>query len=375
MRMLADGGHQAYFVGGCVRNALLDLPVADIDIATDARPQRVLDLARAAGIKAVPTGVEHGTVTLVTDAPHEVTTFRRDVETDGRRAVVAFSDDMAEDAARRDFTMNALYADAAGAVHDPLGGLPDLRARRVRFIGDAAERIAEDGLRVLRFFRFSAIYGDPAQGLDADGLTAVAAADTALDPVSRERIGSEVVKLLDAADPAPAVAVMQRTGVLERALPGAHADTLPVLVHLERRAGLAPRWQRRLAALGDGDRAAALRLSRADARHLEQVRTCLGDALPDHAAAERFGAGVAEDAALIRAAALGAPLAPDWRAGIDAGAAARFPLKAADLMDRYGPGPALGAALNRLHATWVDSRFTLDKAALLDRDAQDARRP
>ncbi|MHA3978238.1 CCA tRNA nucleotidyltransferase [Halovulum sp. GXIMD14794] len=372
MRVLTDAGHQAYFVGGCVRNALLERPVSDIDMATDAHPEQVLKLAEAAGIKAVPTGIDHGTVTLVTDEPHEVTTFRRDVETDGRRAVVAYSKDIAEDAARRDFTMNALYADGTGTVVDPIGGLPDLNARRVRFIGDAAERIAEDGLRVLRFFRFSAIYGDPAQGLDPEGLAAVAEADEALVPVSRERIGSEVAKLLGAEDPAPAVAAMAQTGILARALPGAVADTLPVLVHLEGRAGVPIRWLRRLASLGNGDRADALRLSRADARYLEHVRECLDGALPDHAAAERFGAEVAEDAALIRTASLEMPLPPDWRDGIEVGSTAVFPLSARDLMDVYHPGPELGAELKRLHSAWVESQFTLDKAALL---AQAARRP
>ena len=152
---LTDGGAQALFVGGCVRNALLGVPVSDIDIATDARPERVVQLAEKAGIKAVPTGIDHGTVTLVSGGvPHEVTTFRRDVETDGRRAKIAYSDRVEEDAARRDFTMNALYARPDGTVLDPLGGLPDLRARRVRFIGRAEDRIREDYLRSLRFFRF-----------------------------------------------------------------------------------------------------------------------------------------------------------------------------------------------------------------------------
>jgi len=160
-RALTEGGAQALFVGGCVRNALLGAPVSDIDITTDAHPERVMALAAAAGIKAVPTGIAHGTVTLVANSiPHEVTTFRRDVETDGRRAVVAFSDSIHEDAARRDFTMNALYARPDGTVLDPLDGLPDLQARRVRFIGDATDRIREDYLRSLRYFRFHAWYGD-----------------------------------------------------------------------------------------------------------------------------------------------------------------------------------------------------------------------
>ena len=156
-RVLGDAGHQIYFVGGCVRNALLGLPDSDVDMSTDATPTRVMALASDAGIKAIPTGIDHGTVTLVVNgAPFEVTTFRRDVATDGRRAVVAFSTDIADDAARRDFTMNALYADAAGRLIDPLDGIEDLHAGRVRFILNPDDRIKEDYLRTLRFFRFSA---------------------------------------------------------------------------------------------------------------------------------------------------------------------------------------------------------------------------
>ncbi|MGY9039283.1 MAG: CCA tRNA nucleotidyltransferase, partial [Rhodobacterales bacterium] len=164
-----DGGHVIYFVGGCVRNALLGVADSDVDMSTNALPERVMALAARAGLKAVPTGVEHGTVTVVSGGKgFEVTTFRRDVETDGRRAVVAFSDSIIDDALRRDFTMNALYADAQGRVIDPLESLPDLRARRVRFIEDAAQRIREDYLRTLRYFRFCAWYADPAEGFSPD---------------------------------------------------------------------------------------------------------------------------------------------------------------------------------------------------------------
>ena len=208
-------------------------------------------LAAAAGLAAVPTGIDHGTVTLLSDGqPFEVTTFRRDVETFGRHATVAFSTDIAEDAARRDFTMNALYAEPDGTLVDPLGGLADLRARRVRFVGDPARRIAEDYLRILRFFRIHAWYGDPAGGLDPEGLAACAALQEGLDSLSRERVGAEIAKLLAARDPAPAVAAMAATGILARVLPGADPRALAPLVHLEAGAGLAPRWQRRLAALG-----------------------------------------------------------------------------------------------------------------------------
>ena len=248
---LTGAGHQALLVGGCVRNALLGRPVADIDLATDARPEAVIDLARRAGLKPVPTGVEHGTVTVVAEGrPFEVTTFRRDVATDGRRATVAFSTDLAEDAARRDFTMNALYCRPDGALVDPLGGLADLRAGRVRFVGDPAARIAEDYLRILRFFRIHAWYGDPAGGLDPEGLAACAALQEGLARLSRERVGAEMTKLLAAADPAPAVAAMAAAGILGRVLPGADARALAPLVHAEAAAGAAPRWQRRAAALG-----------------------------------------------------------------------------------------------------------------------------
>lgn len=366
MRMLEEGGHQAWFVGGCVRNDLLGVPVSDIDIATDARPETVVRLAEAAGLKPVPTGIDHGTVTVVSGhVPHEVTTFRRDVETDGRRAVVAYSNSIAEDAARRDFTMNALYAGLSGRIEDPVGGLADLAARRVRFIGDAVTRIAEDGLRILRFFRFHAHYGDPQSGLDPEGLAAVAASLDRIAPVSRERIGAELAKLLSAADPAPAVAAMAASGVLARVLPGADPRPLGPLVHLEQVEEISPRWQRRLAVLGGVDWQDALRLSRADLRLLDAIRAAADEAAAPAAAAYRHGADAARDGVLVAAASLGGAPPAGWRTGIAAGAAARFPVRAADLIDRHGETPALGAALKRLEQVWIDSGFALDRDALL----------
>lgn len=361
---LAAGGWRAYYVGGCVRDALLGRKASDIDVATDALPEAVIAAARAAGIKAVPTGIEHGTVTLVhAGAPVEVTTFRRDVETDGRRAVVAFTDDLAEDARRRDFTMNALYATPLGEVVDPLGGLTDLRARRLRFVGEPAERIAEDALRILRFFRFHAWYGDPERGLDAEALAACAAASEAVDGLSRERVGAETAKLLAAPDPAPAVAAMAACGVLARILPGAEATALGPVVHGEGLAGLGPDWRRRLAALGwQADWPERLRLSRGDARAFEAIRAALDVDEALAASAYRHGAEAARDAALIRAAAMGWPPPGDLAAETARGAAARFPLRAADLGLE---GPALGAALKRLEATWIASDFTLDRKALV----------
>lgn len=359
---LTSAGWQALPVGGCVRNALLGVPVTDVDIATDARPKTVSDLAEKAGFKVVPTGVEHGTLTVVADhQPFEVTTFRRDVETDGRRAVVAFSNHLEEDAARRDFTMNALYAQADGTVIDPLGGLADVRARRVRFVGDPAARIREDYLRILRFFRFHAWYGNPCDGLDPEGLAACADLSAGIETLSRERLGSEMRKLLSAPDPAPAVAAMAQAGVLLQVLPGADPRALSPLVHLE--GAIDPDWTRRLAALGGEDPAERLRLSRAEARDLDTLRQSLAEADTPATLGWRLGQRRGADAILLRAALAGAPPPSDWQAEIARGAAAVFPVRAADLPGLAGA--ELGARLKQLEARWVASGLRATKAQLL----------
>lgn len=362
-RVLEDAGHQALFVGGCVRNALMGVPVSDIDIATDAVPQTVSMLAENAGFRVVPTGIDHGTVTVIADGlAHEVTTFRRDVDTDGRHAIVAFSDRVEEDAARRDFTMNALYADRQGVVIDPLGGLPDLLARRVRFVGEPGARIAEDYLRILRFFRFYAHYGDPSSGIDAEGLSACAANSASIETLSRERVGAEMRKLLAAPDPAPAVASMAAAGVLAGVLPGADGRALGPLVHLE--GGCPPRWLRRLAVLGGQDVADRLRLSRRDNADLGRVRDEIGGVLTPAALGFVLGDALGTDAVLARAALMEQPVPPGWAAEVARGAAAEFPLRAADLIDRV-QGPALGAALDAARQRWLASNLTLTRAQLL----------
>lgn len=360
---IEGAGHRALFVGGCVRNALLGVPVADVDIATDARPDVVAQLAADAGFRVVPTGIDHGTVTVIAaGVPHEVTTFRHDVETDGRRAVVAFAADVAEDAARRDFTMNALYADARGRVIDPLGGLPDLVARRLRFVGDAHQRIREDYLRILRFFRFHAHYGDPEGGMDAEALAASAELAEGLDGLSRERIGAEMRKLLAAPDPAPAVAAMAQAGALARVLPGSDARALAPLVHLE--GGLTPRWQRRLAALGGQDVAARLRLSRAEAAEIAALGDAVGRGWSPAALGWKLGVSGGQDAMLLRAVLLESPLPPDWQAEVARGAGSIMPVAAADLMPGL-QGAALGVRLKELEALWLASDLQLTKDALL----------
>ena len=363
LQVLAKAGHRGLFVGGCVRNALMGLSFNDVDIATDALPQTVTNLAETAGFRVIPTGLAHGTVTVIADGcAHEVTTFRRDVATNGRHAVVAFTDSIALDAARRDFTMNALYADAAGRIIDPLDGLGDVMARRVRFVGDAQARIREDYLRILRFFRFYAVYGDQTAGIDAEGLAACAANGDGIAALSAERVGGEMRKLLAAADPAPAVCSMAQAGILARVLPGADAIALAPVIHLE--AGIAPRWQRRLVVLGGQDVAQRLCLSKAETGSVSRVRAAIETVLSPAALGWRLGGIEATDAVLCRAALLQQPLPYDWRRDIDRGTTASMPVSASDLMPALA-GPALGDALRQMEQRWLASDLTLTKEQLL----------
>jgi len=363
--MLTGAGYQALFVGGCVRNALLQAPVADIDISTDALPDEVMRLAQAAGLKAVPTGIEHGTVTVVSGSiPHEVTTFRRDVESHGRHATVAFSTDVTEDARRRDFTMNALYADATGRVIDPLGGLEDLVARKVRFIEEPAARIKEDYLRILRFFRFFAWYGDPENGIDPEGLAACAAHTDGLARLSRERVGSELLKLLAAKTPVQSVASMRQAGVLMTVLEGADDKALGPLVHFETEWHLPPDPIRRLAALGGENLQEALRLSKVQARRLDKLRGAIGSGQGLGELAYREDAAFALDAALLRSAIFELPAPENASEDIAKGAEAVFPISAEDLDGLTGR--ALGDRLKALEYQWIASGFTATRDALLE---------
>lgn len=359
LSMLQTGGHRALIVGGAVRNALLDQPVGDVDIATDAAPERVVTLARAAGLKPVPTGIDHGTITVVAKGtPFEVTTFRRDVETDGRNAIVAFSDQIEDDAARRDFTMNALYADASGRVLDPVGGLPDLQTRTLRFVGSPAARIREDYLRILRFFRFLAWYGDRAAPGTVEAITAER---SGLPRVSAERIGAEMRKLLAAPNPAPALALMAETGVLPQILPDADPTPLSALIDAEAAHGIPPDWLRRLAAMSASDAPERLRLSRAETAQLTALQRA--ESLTIDEAAFRHGARTARDSALIRLA-KGGSLPRDWIDRIDRAASAPLPISAADLMPDL-TGPALGQGLKAAEHAWIASGFSAPRDVLI----------
>jgi poly(A) polymerase len=373
-------GEEARVVGGAVRNALLQLPVHEIDMATTAVPEEVVRRVEAAGWKAVPTGIEHGTVTVVIGGtPFEVTTLRQDIETYGRKAKVVFGRDWTADAQRRDFTVNALSASADGTVYDYVGGLADIAARRVRFIGDPAKRIAEDYLRILRFFRFHAWYGVGAP--DPDGLHACIAARAGLENLSRERVRMELLKLMLAPHAMPALAVMAEAGLLGAVLGG-----VPLLascentVKVEAAMTLPADAVRRLGALGvlvaeDAERLAErLRVSNAEAERLRALDRWwrVSPANGDHAARAllyHLGPVSFVDRVLIawsRSQAGAADRA--WRelASLPQRFTAPvFPLKAADLISRgLAAGPALGAALRLAEELWIAADFPLDRAAL-----------
>ena len=365
-KAVSAGGARIYFVGGCVRDALLGLDGADVDLATDAAPATVIELAEAAGLKAVPTGIEHGTVTVVSGGKgYEVTTFRRDVETHGRHATVSFSKDIRDDALRRDFTMNALYASADGHILDPLGsGTVDCLNRRIRFIEDASTRIREDYLRILRYFRFHAWYAAQDAGFDADALSAIASNIDGLETLSAERVGSEVMRLLSAPDPAPAVASMRQTGVLSILLPGADDQFLAPVVHLETSMGLLPDAVLRLAALGGQDVADRLRLSRKQRQYLDTLTDLTGSNLGLAEISYRYDSRVAMSISVVRAAMAGQPMPVDVAQQIELGSNAVFPVSPADLMPAF-QGKSLGDALAALEARWIASSFQLSREELM----------
>jgi len=382
----------ARFVGGAVRNTLIGEPVGDVDIATPLVPDEVMRRLKAAGLSAVPTGIEHGTVTAIAHGkPFEVTTLRRDVETDGRRAVIAFSTDWREDALRRDFTMNALYAGEDGAVYDYFGGVTDLMARRVRFVGDARTRIREDYLRILRLFRFHAWYG--VGEIDAGALAAAIAEKDGLKKLSGERVQKELLRLLEAKNPLPAIAVMTDAGIVAEILPpGINLVRLQRLLSIEAANALAADAGSRLSALLP-DSTQALRSIAGQLRLSNAARDRLIEAadtddritvsLPQSDARKllyRLGAQRFADQTLRQWAGSGAP--PDdsaWRALLflaQSWTRPVFPLDGNDVMSLgIDEGPQIGIALREVEAWWVDQDFAPGRTALLERLRQTIIKP
>jgi poly(A) polymerase len=380
---LTADGQAVLFVGGCVRDALIGRPVGDIDIATPDPPETVIDLLERARLKAVPTGIEHGTVTAVSGhRPFEITTLREDVETYGRRARVAFTDDWTADAARRDFTMNAMFCAPDGTVYDPFGGWADLKAGHVRFVGDADARVREDYLRLLRFFRFHARYGQGAP--DAEALRAAERHADKLATLAAERIHHELLKFLEAADPGPAARVIHDRAILQHVLPEArHAERLRALAAIEREQGVALAPLRRLAAwldLREADRLGErLRLAKKEDRHLRQLAApaeAVRADMPAHRLRRplhRLGAPLTRDLYLLDAAdraargqcldaaALGAGLREiaAWRPK-------RLPVDGGDVKALgVPPGPRIKRLLAAVEDWWIDRDFAPGRDACL----------
>jgi poly(A) polymerase len=376
-------GEEARVVGGAVRNALLGHTPVEIDIATTAEPPEVIRRAEAAGFKAIPTGIDHGTITVVVaGAAIEVTTLRQDVETFGRKARVQFGRDWKADAERRDFTMNALSASRDGIIHDYVGGIADLKARRVRFIGDPAVRIAEDYLRILRFFRFHAAYGrgEP----DAAGVRACIGARDGLETLSRERVRMELLKIMTAAGAGPVLTVMMEAGLLSAVLGGvALTPAFVRMAALEQALELTPEPIRRLAALAvsiveDAERLwTRLRLTNSEHHRLVSMAQNWWQIAPDMDQSQartllyRLGSTRFADRVLLSWARSGAAAtAPDWRALAtlpQRWTPPAFPLRAGDLMARgVAKGPALGRALATAEARWIAAGFPSDRAVIAE---------
>jgi poly(A) polymerase len=393
LAVLADGGEAARVAGGAVRNALIGQPVADIDIASTCLPQETIRRAEAAGFKAVPTGIEHGTITVVVGGkPYEITTLRADIETDGRRAKVSFGRDWKADAERRDFTINALYAEADGTVIDLVGGVADIEARRLRFIGDPEARIREDFLRILRFFRFFAWYGDGRP--DAEGLKACARLKEGLGQLSAERVWSELKKLLSAPDPSRALLWMRQASVLTSVLPESEKwgiDAIHRLARSGKDLGWTPDPLLRLEAIVPPDAtrmkvlAERLKLSTSEADRLRHwaLTAAVDPKTSEGELAKKLYLGDREgfvDRLRLSLASARARAVEDNDALLEAGGFSRllafaakwekplFPLKGADLTKLgASPGPKLGAVLKNLEREWIEAGFAPDRGTLLER--------
>lgn len=375
----ALGPASVCFVGGAVRDSLLGVAASDIDMATTHRPEIVQELLTKADIKNIATGIEHGTITAVCESEvREITTLRVDVETDGRHADVAFTDNWREDAARRDFTINAIYATSEGKLFDPFSGLADLEARRVRFIGDPLERIREDALRILRFYRFSARFGD---AIDEDGQAACRELAPMLEKLSAERVRDELWKLLTLGAPTRTLAAMGAAGLFEYVFPGG-ADLDALLAQLKREQGsgfstspLARLWL--LASLGysSGALAEKLKLSRKSGQRLAAIEQMLNAPAPEterdvRQLLYRFDAHSVCDACLIAAACENIQsflnVCSTWKAP-------DFPVAGKDLLAQgHVPGPKVGEILAALERAWIESDFQLSKQALLARAPEPA---
>ena len=364
-KLYKNFGYQVLFVGGCVRNTILKMPVTDIDLATDAQPEEIIKIAEENNIRFVPTGLAHGTITLIIDNKnYQITTFRTDFDHDGRYAKVEFTESLLLDASRRDLTINALYCNHVGEVIDPLNGLDDIKKQKIKFIGNPNERIKEDNLRILRFFRFQAIYGNKNLEIDSIALEACHNHKSKLAALSKERITSELRKILSAPNPLEVIIKMNETGVLNELFQNVSIDSLEAYLKTEEKFKININWLGRLLSLQVTQEEESLKLTRCEFKFLKQTKSAIENQI--HVLEFSYYNGVENGKiySILQNFRHNIILSKNLLNQINSLATKKFPITAKDLMPEIR-GKKLGEALRSLEDRWIKSNFTLSKKDLL----------
>ena len=364
-KLYKNFGYQVLFVGGCVRNTILKMPVTDIDLATDAQPEEIIKIAKENNIRFVPTGLAHGTITLIIDNKnYQITTFRTDFDHDGRYAKVEFTESLLLDASRRDLTINALYCNHVGEVIDPLNGLDDIKKQKIKFIGNPNERIKEDNLRILRFFRFQAIYGNKNLEIDSIALEACHNHKSKLAALSKERITSELRKILSAPNPLEVIIKMNETGVLNELFQNVSIDSLEAYLKTEEKFKININWLGRLLSLQVTQEEESLKLTRCEFKFLKQTKSAIENQI--HVLEFSYYNGVENGKiySILQNFRHNIILSKNLLNQINSLATKKFPITAKDLMPEIR-GKKLGEALRSLEDRWIKSNFTLSKKELL----------
>ena len=364
-KLYKNFGYQVLFVGGCIRNTILKMPVTDIDLATDAQPEEIIKIAEENNIRFVPTGLAHGTITLMIDNKnYQITTFRTDFDHDGRYAKVEFTESLLLDASRRDLTINALYCNHVGEVIDPLNGLDDIKKQKIKFIGNPNERIKEDNLRILRFFRFQAIYGNKNLEIDSIALEACHNHKSKLAALSKERITSELRKILSAPNPLEVIIKMNETGVLNELFQNVSIDSLEAYLKTEEKFKININWLGRLLSLQVTQEEESLKLTRCEFKFLKQTKSAIENQI--HVLEFSYYNGVENGKiySILQNFRHNIILSKNLLNQINSLATKKFPITAKDLMPEIS-GKKLGEALRSLEDRWIKSNFTLSKKELL----------
>ena len=365
LKIFEGADHNAYLVGGCIRNSILNIPVTDIDISTDATPQQTVDLFNRENFKVAPTGFSHGTVTVISEGiPYQITTMRSDQNTDGRHADVVFSDDIKKDAERRDFTINALYADSTGKIINPIGGLEDFNPLAIKFIGDPNNRIQEDYLRILRFFRFHAQFSELVTQFDKVALDAIKKNQDGLKKLSKERIWSELKKILSTSNPARSLYKMSQLGILEIILENKNVHNIKRFNLIEKKMGLEPEPIRRLVAITENTEDTFLNLSRKEAKKFSLLKGLLKKKHDPAELVYQFNREIAQSVLAIYTFYKGEKLKLSDIKKIEKACLFPCPITGAQI-SKYMDGEAVGIKIKEAQRAWINSNFKSDEAKIL----------